>query len=422
MFDLDRWHEIFNAISKNKLRSVLTAFGVFWAVFMLIVLSGSGNGLVNGVTNGFKNFETNSAFIWARPTTEAFLGYKRNRIWELDNKDILSVKDQITEISSISPRLYGANTKGNVVNEKLAGSYSVVGDYPSYILVDPSNILFGRYINEEDIRLKRKICTIGTRVYESLFKRGEDPTGKYIRVNGVYFMVVGVISSKSPTISGNSKETVTIPFTTMQQTYNFGDKVQYFAFVVPPGVVVADVIKKVELILKKNHKISPTDNFAIGNSDLQEIRKSFTYVQIGINVLIWIVGLGTLISGAVGVGNIMLVVVKERTKEIGIMRALGASPRIIVSQILLESIFLTAVAGFIGMAFSTLLLHGIDTIFDIQNSMRSSDEFTPFLNPGIDWIMAFTSTLILIVIGFIAGLIPALKAMRIKPIEALRAD
>ncbi len=424
MFDYDRWQEIFIAIKKNKLRSALTAFGVFWAVFMLVVMVGSGNGLSNGVSEGVKDFATNSGFMWAQTTTKTFLGYKRGRNWSINNDDIVSIKDQITDISDLSPRLEGGRSGENVVNGKLAGSFSVVGDYPSYGRLDPSTMVFGRYINDEDIRLKRKVCLMGERVHETLFKKDEDPTGKYIRVNGVYFMVVGVVRSNNPNIqfAGDKREMVTIPFSTMQQTFNFGNDVHYFGILAKPGVTIESVLAKIKPILQKNHKLNPDDNDAIGSVDIQKLVKTFEYVTIGIGLLIWVVGIGTLIAGAVGVGNIMLIIVKERTKEMGIMRALGASPTNIVSQVLTESVFLTTISGFLGLALGTLVLFGMDFMVDASRKMAPVDERTFFLNPGVGWQLALSAMLMLIIIGFFAGLVPAIQAVRIKPIEALRAD
>ena len=424
MFDYDRWQEIFIAIKKNKLRSVLTAFGVFWAVFMLVVMVGSGNGLNNGVSEGVKDFATNSGFMWAQTTTKSFLGYARGRNWNINNDDIITIKDQVKEIQDLSPRLEGASSGENVVYGKIAANYGVIGDYPSYGKLDPSTMPFGRYINEEDIRLKRKVCIIGERVHETLFKKDEDPSGKYIRVNGVYFMVVGVVRSNNPNINfgRNKKEMVTIPFTTMQQTFNFGNDVHYFGILTKPGFTVESVMAKIKPILQKNHKLNPEDNDAIGNFDVQSLVKMFEYVNIGIALLIWIVGIGTLIAGAVGVGNIMLIIVKERTKEMGIMRAIGASPRVIITQVLTESVFLTTISGFLGLALGTLLLSGIDMAIDASRKAAPVDEGSFFLNPGVGWELALTSMILLIIIGFFAGLVPAIMAVRIKPIEALRAD
>nr|WP_319399937.1 ABC transporter permease [uncultured Carboxylicivirga sp.] len=426
MFDRDRWQEIINAIKKNKLRSILTAFGVFWAIFMLIVMTGSGNGLKNGITAGVKDFATNSAFMWTENTTVAFEGFKRGRHWSINNDDIIAIKDQVPEVEVISPRLNGWNLRSgeNVVRGKRSAAFNVMGDYPTYKKIDPCTLPYGRYINDEDIRLKRKVCIIGEKVYEIMFDKDEDPVGEYIRVNGVYFMVVGVFKSNNPNINigSNKKETIYLPFTSMQQTFNYGDQVHYFGFTAKKGVKVKDVIAKITPILQKNHKISPDDMEAIGKIDVENQIQTMFFIFLGINILIWVVGIGTLIAGAVGISNIMLVIVKERTKEIGIQRAIGAKPSIIVGQLLTESVFLTTVAGFIGLAFGTFVLYIVDAGIEASRAMATGEEETFFLNPEIGLPLALSALAMLIFVGFIAGLIPAMKAIKIKPIEALRHE
>lgn len=426
MFDRDRWQEIFNAIKKNKLRSILTAFGVFWAIFMLVVMTGSGNGLMNGVYDGVKDFATNSGFMWAQNTTIAYEGYKRGRNWSITNKDIESIKDQVKGLEVISPRLEGWSLRGgeNVVRGKRSAAFSVMGDYPTYREIDPCTMVWGRYINDEDIRLKRKVCIIGEKVYEVMFDKDEDPVGQYIRVNGVYFMVAGVFRSNNPKINigSNKKETIYIPFTAMQQTFNFGDRVHYFAFVAKDGVEVESVMEQMKAILQKKHKLSPDDDEAFGQFNLANQVKMMSYIFLGINILIWVVGIGTLIAGAVGISNIMLVIVKERTKEIGIQRAIGARPWVVISQILTESVFLTTLAGFIGLAFGTFILFLTDAAIDASRANVVTEEETFFLNPGVGLPLAVSALVMLILVGLIAGLVPAMKAVKIKPIEALRHE
>ncbi len=426
MFDRDRWQEIFSAIKKNKLRSALTAFGVFWGIFMLVVMIGAGNGLKNGVSEGIKDFATNSAFVWAQNTTVPYKGFKRGRDWGFTNRDIIAITDKVPELDIIAPRLQGWNLSNgeNVVRDEKSASFSINGDYPSYRKIDPCTMVYGRYINDNDIEYRRKVCIIGERVYEVMFEEKEDPVGKYIRINGVYFNVIGVFRSNNPklNIGSDKKESIYLPFTTMQYTFNYGDRVHYFAMTAKEGSKVSSVLDKVIAVLKKQHKISPDDEEAVGNVDIEAQVKIMNYVFLGIDMLIWIVGIGTLIAGAVGVSNIMLVIIKERTKEIGIQRAIGAGPGVIIGQIISESVFLTTIAGFVGLALGTMVLSLVSMAIDQAKASSSGEEEVFFVNPEIGIPIAVSALVILIVTGIIAGLIPARKAVRIKPIEALRHE
>lgn len=421
MFDRDRWQEIWSSLTKNKLRTSLTAFGVFWGIFMLMVMLGSGSGLKNGVMNGMGDFATNSVFMWSRSTTVPYKGLPRNRWYNFKNDDIQVLKDNIEELELLSPRLEGNDHRSgnNVVRNDKAGAFSLFGDYPEWNLIDPANIVQGRFINATDIEQKRKVAVIGKRVLEILFEKDEDPLGKYIRINGIYFQVVGVFTPKNANINfgGDKEQSIHMPFTTMQQAFNYGDIVGWFAMTSKPGVEVNVVERKAIKILKERHKVAPEDDRAIGFFNLAKEFKQMTGLFGGISALIWVVGIGTLLAGVIGISNIMLVIVKERTKEIGIMRALGASPGYIIMQIISESVFLTTLAGYAGMVFGILLIELID-----RNLPPPSGRDTMFLHPTIDFQVALTALVILVFAGVIAGLIPARKAVSMKPIDALRYE
>jgi putative ABC transport system permease protein len=422
MFDLDKWQEIFAALKKNKMRTFLTAFGVFWGIFMLIIMLGSGRGLQNAVFEGMKDFATNSVFLWTQPTTEPFAGFPRGRRFNFRNDDIEALRKNIPELDVIAPRLQargGSSATDNVVRGIKTGSFTINGDYPEWNLIDPVKILSGRFLNNLDLNHKRKVAVIGDMVKDILFDADEDPIGKYIRINGVYFQVVGVFSPLNSNIGfgGDKAQSIYIPFTTLQQTYNYGDMVGWFAMTAKDDIPASVIDEKAKELLKRRHKINPADNQAVTGVNLDEEFKKVSGLFLGIDVLIWIVGIGTLLAGVIGISNIMLIVVKERTKEIGIQRALGATPRKIISQIITESVFLTTVAGYFGLSIAVFLLEMINKAL-----MASGGENQAFRNPGVDFNIAVTALIILIVAGAVAGLIPANRAVKIKPIDALRDE
>ena len=415
MFDLDRWQEIWLTITHNKLRSFLTAFGVFWGMFMLVVMVGAGVALQRGMSSQIEGFATNSCFVWEQQTSEPYKGFKKGRNWNLENSDIPLLINKIPEIQYLAPVLFGGGGTNNVTRNDKAGSYGVKGNYPSYNLIDESKMVYGRYINDIDIVEMRKVCVIGERVYQVLFPKDEDPIGKSIQVNGIYFQVVGVARHTSDVnIGGNAEESVVLPFSTMQQAFNQGNKVHFMAVTAKPGIKVKVIEDKIHEVLKAKHNIAPNDKKAIGGFNIEDQFNMFLYLGIGIAVLIWVVGLGTLFAGAIGVSNIMLVTVRERTREIGIRRALGATPRNIIAQILSESIILTLIAGIAG------LMVGVGLLSLVGMALSQGDQF--FKDPQISFSVAIAAFFILLIIGTFAGFIPANRAMNIKPIEAIREE
>jgi putative ABC transport system permease protein len=422
MFDLDKWQEIFIALKKNKMRTFLTAFGVFWGIFMLMIMLGSGKGLQNAVFHGMKDFATNSVFIWAQPTTVAYAGYPRGRNYNFRNSDIEAIRLNIPEIEVLAPRLQGRGGPGsidNVVRGKEAGAFTVNGDYPEWNLIDPVKLQKGRFLNHFDVENNRKVAVIGNRVYETLFEPDEEPIGEYIRIQGVYFQVIGVFEPQNSNIGfgGDKAESVFIPFTTLQRTYNYGDIVGWFAITSRHDTPVSVIEEKTLALLKRRHQISPDDTQAMGHVNLESEFNKIQGLFLGIDFLVWIVGIGTLMAGVIGISNIMLIVVRERTKEIGIQRALGATPFKIVSQIITESVFLTTLAGYAGLVIGVLLLEGLNIAL-----AASGTDSTAIRDPGVDFHVAMTALVVLICSGALAGLMPAQRAIRIKPIDALRDE
>lgn len=415
MFDLDKFQEIWITITHNKSRSVLTAFGVFWGMFMLVAMVGAGVALERGMTSQIEGFATNSCFIWTSRTSEPYKGFRKGRQWNIENKDLQLLTANVPEMQYITPVIFGGNSANNVHRNDKTGSFNIKGNLPAYNLIDNQKIIRGRYINDIDISEKRKVCVIGERVYEVLFPNDEDPVGKNIQVRGIYFQVVGVTRGNSNiNVGGDSQETVVLPFSTMQQAFNMGNSIHFLAITAQPGVKVKVVEEKVKTVLKAANNIAPHDMTAVGGMNLEDQFTMFLYLGIGIASLIWIVGLGTLFAGAVGVSNIMLVTVRERTKEIGIRRALGATPRQIVTQILSESVVLTFLAGTAGLMFGVGLLSLVGKIMENAEGM--------FKDPQISFGVGVGALVILLIIGALAGFIPANRAMKIKPIEAIREE
>ena len=421
MFDLDRWHEIMSALKKNKLRTFFTAFGVFWGIFMLVIMLGSGTGLRNGVTSDFGDFATNSVFMWTRPTSIPYKGLPRARNYNFKNDDIDALKREIPEIEHLAPRTQGGGFRGgnNVIRGSKSGAFSVMGDYPEWNLIDPVEINKGRFINNADLKEKRKIAVIGNKVYDVLFAPGEEAIGQYIQIQGIYFQVVGVFKPKNSGVNfgGDKEQSVFIPLTTFQRVYNWGDIIGWFAFTSKPGIAASEIEEKAAALLKRRHSVAPDDPQAIGSFNMEKQYNQMTGLFAGINGLIWIVGIGTLLAGVIGISNIMLVIVKERTKEIGIQRAIGAKPWNIISQIITESVFLTTFAGYIGLVIGVAVLEVVNYALSSANT-----DSNMFKNPNIDFNMAVTALVILVISGAVAGLIPARKAVSIKPIDALRYE
>ena len=417
MFDLDRWTEIWVTITRNKTRSLLTCFGVFWGILMLVILLGSGRGMQNGIMRSVNGFATNSAFFFADRTSESYKGFNKGRQWNMRNRDVESIRREVKELSAISPIIWGNSSDKNIVYGMMSGTFNVKGVHPDYFQIETQKLFHGRLLNEVDERERRKVCLIGTKVKEVLFKE-EDPCGSYIRVNGIYYQVVGVVQQRASgvNIGGRSEECVFLPFSTMQQTLNQGDIIHFLCVAAKPDVQMLPVINKIKSIIKEQNFISPTDPQAVSAINLAAQFETFNNAFLGIDILIWIVGVGTLLAGIIGVSNIMMVTVKERTKEIGVRRALGAKPWNIISQIMSESLLITAMAGLMGLTVGVFLLDVVDQL--IGDPVGE----TMLLHPAVSIQVALAATSILLLAGLLAGLIPAWRAMQIKAIDAIREE
>ncbi len=419
LIDRDRWIEIWVTITRNKTRSLLTCFGVFWGILMLILLLGAGTGLKNSVLEGTKGIATNSVFFYTDKTGVSYKGFNKGRSWNLRSRDAAAIRKEVEGIDHIAPIIFGSSSNNkNVVYGQNSGSYQTKGITPDYFFICTQDMLFGRPLNAIDEKERRKACVIGTDVYETLFQSG-NPCGKYIRVDGLYYQVVGVSKAKSDniTIGRRDSESVFIPLSTLQQSMNMGDKIFLLAVSILPGHDVEAFIRQAKQIIFRQNEIAPDDPQALGLVNVAEIFHTFYLLFIGIDTLIWIVGLGTLLAGIIGVSNIMLVTVRERTREIGVRRALGAKPFDIISQVMSESLLLTAMAGFLGLSCGVFLLDFVNRILT-----ATPNEDIVIKNPGVDMQTAVAASVVLLASGLLAGLIPAWRALQIKAIDALQEE
>jgi len=417
MFNKDRWKEIIEVLTTNWFRTVLTAFGVFWGILILIILLAAGKGLENGIKSDFGDSATNTMFLWTRNTTKPYKGLPKGRRYHYKIQDVAAIRENIPNLRFISPRnqLGGFRGANNVVRGINSGAYNVYGDYPEIIEQDPMAITLGRFINYSDINEKRKVAVIGEGVKIGLYDKGEKIIGSYIKIQGVNFMVVGVYKKENSNGEEGEKE-IFVPFTSFSQAFNRGNNVGWMAITANDGTSITSLKEDIISLLKKNRKIHPKDKRAVGNFDLYERYNRVESLFGALKFIAYFVGVMVLLSGIIGVSNIMLIVVKERTKEIGIRRALGEYPWSIKFQILLESLFLTMISGMVGVIFGALFIYGINALLEANGPVDM------FLNPSISIGVVIIALVILIVSGLLAGFIPANSAIKVKPIDALRAE
>ena len=411
--DPDSFREITETLLRNKTRSFLTGFGVFWGVFMLVGLIGGGNGMKDMLENNFEGFATNSALVWGQPTTRPYHCFRKGRRWSMVRHDVDRLRAQVPELDVITPVLsqWGA---GAVFGEHRI-SCNVKGLTPDYAKVDAPQIRYGRYLNDMDMAQGRKVCVIGEKIYKTLFPGGGDPCGQLIRIDSTYYNVVGVdFASGNMNINGSADESVTIPLTLMQQAFNKGDSLDLIALTARPGVAISDITPHIREVIARTHDVDPEDDKAVMVFNTEILFGLLDSLFDGVNFLIWLVGIGTLLAGAIGVSNIMMVTVRERTTEIGIRRAIGATPFNILSQIISESIVLTAVAGMSGILFAVIILQ--------MGQLAATTDGIAKGQFQVSFWTAIGATVLLMLLGTLAGLAPAIRAMRIKPVEAMHEE
>ena len=420
IFDKDTWQEIFGSIGQNKLRTVITIIGVLWGIFLYILLSGIAKGVDNGFEQRFERISSNSLFVWTQNTSIPYLGFKIDRRWNIKLNDVETLKMEIPEIKNIAPRIQKGNwgSQGaSVTNGQRNGTYNIYGDYPILKVVSQKDIYDGgRFINHLDIKEERKVCVIGERTKKELFSDDINPIGKYININNIYFKVIGI--HKFVDEGGGSfadDGDIHVPFSTFKRLYNTGDNVGFLLIAGFDDVDILKVERQVKNLLKKIHNVHPDDERAIGAFNLGALFTRIKNFANGMSFISLVIGVATIIAGVIGIGNILLISVKERTKEIGIRRAIGASPNHIRKQIILESVFLTVVAGIIGIILGAFVLYVI-------NIATQNLEDIPFTNATVPLYYIFAALLMMIGLGTLIGFVPAEKAISIRPIDALRDE
>ncbi|QOW10519.1 ABC transporter permease [Kaistella flava (ex Peng et al. 2021)] len=419
IFKIDTWQEIYYSLKNNKLRTFLTMIGVGWGMFLFVALLGAAKGMENGFDKAFSGFATNSIFLWAQNTSIPYDGFPKGRKMDLHLGDLEMLPKKIPAIDYISPQSSRGNfgTPGESFsrNGKNA-TYTLNGDFPVGNKISEKKLIFGRYLNDADIAGNKNVTVIGEEVYKNFFdaKKNENPIGQSINIKGIFFNVIGVFRVKKGGGMENDQSAY-IPFTTFSKMYNNGDKVGFFAIVSKPDADLNVVEDQVKTELKKKYNVSPEDTNAFGSFNLGKEFAKLTGFLTGMQLLTITVGTLTILAGVIAISNILLITVKERTKEIGIRRALGAKPAEVRNQILLESVVITLSSGLLGFMLGIFLLM-------ILNAVTQGQDTFPFYNPTVNYGQVFGAMAIMVILGLIVGMIPAQRAVKIRPIEALRSE
>jgi len=417
MLDLDAWREIAQIIRRNKLRTSLTAAGVFWGMFMLLLMQGFGTGMENGVQRSMGDNVSNSVYLWSRSTSLPYKGRRPGRSVSMRNADVDALTAELPDIAYLAPRLQlGGFRSGTTIKRgEKVGSFQVMGDAPAYVHVQPMSLVEGRFVNPIDMAQRRKVVVIGQQIYEELFDVAKPAVGQRLTVQGIDFLVVGRFKAKVSGDDGDRIESVLhIPFSTFQRAFNSGDRVGWVAMTAQDGASGEALEADAKRILSERHAVHPDDKLAFGSYNAQEEYQRMQNLFGGMRVLVWFVGAMTLLSGVVGVSNVMLISVAERTREIGVRRAIGASRAEIVWMILREALVLTSVAGYAGLLAGVLATEGLGLLVGDSSDVLSE--------PSVDIGAALAAAGLLVVAGTLSGLLPAWRAANIHPVEALRAE
>lgn len=410
LFERDTWQEVYDSMSKNKLRTGITMVGVWWGILLLIALLGAAKGMENSFNRIFGDFATNSVFVWGQSTSMPFKGFQEGKRVRLKLSHVDKIKDNIAGIEFVVPR---NRNQALVVRNFLSGNFSVNGDYPLLDQIQKKKMIEGRFINQNDINLNKKVAVISEDIYKQIFEKDENPIGAYVQMNSINFTIIGVFQNGNVNMGPSSD--VHIPFTTFQQIYNQGDNIGWMVITGKPEYNIKQIEADTKLLLRNLNKIHPRDKRAFGSFNLGKEFAKVTGFLTGMQFLTWFVGIATLIAGVFAIGNILLITVKERTKEIGVRRALGATPFEIKRQIVVEAVFLTIMSGLLGIISGGWILIFID------RAWGQGDDAT-LVNASVSISVVFIALIILVILGTLIGLIPAFKATSVKPIEALREE
>jgi putative ABC transport system permease protein len=420
-FEMDIWQEILHTVRQNRLRSLLTAFGVFWGLFMLVIMIGAGQGLQKGAYSEFSSYATNSVFIWPRLTTKPYKGFPIGRRFNFTNEDTEVLRRTVPGISSLAPRgrKRGRDGDNNVTHGDRTATLTIYGDHPEVQNIRMLQIISGRFLNRLDLTERRKVTVIGEETVKLLFEKEESPMGAYININNINFKVVGVyrLPSKNDEDYEEEAKAVFLPLSTFQRVFSWGETVGWFSITSEPQVKASDVRDEVIRVLASRHIIAPEDERAFGSWNMEDEFRKIADLFVGIRFIVWFVGIFTLLAGIIGVSNIMLIAVRERTREIGIKRTVGATPFSVISQVLLEALLLTSIPGYVSLVCGVAVLEGVGHMIHILEI-----DAQMFQDPSIDFSAALLALAVLTIAGTLAGLMPAYRAVQGKPVEALRYE